>query len=421
MTDSIGTTIMLLAMSGWIAWALVTGWPWRRMRRFSFGRHIAATPERIWAAYWIDPDRFHSIPFHAHVVSACRAAPEMIDYVMDASGGLRTHQLACRIKTLESRANERFAWQTCQLDGQSLPFGPEHAEILELRPGSRGTAVALSWRGQTATLGQYMRLRRSRAHYLRRLKQFCETGTVAPATRRPSRAAGLALSALALASFALLVGWQIASMVAVVLVVHEFGHWLAMRITGQPSPRMMLLPFFGGVTLANHPHRTLFDDALCALMGAGISALPCLALLIATWQMGPLQGAGDPLWRWAIMISFAFGVLNLLQLLPFLPLDGGHVLRALMQSFHAAWARRILVGIGALGVLGFGFFGQFIPAGLFAVGALQAWHLPKQPPRAHPMRSGGMAVIGCGLLLTIAIHAAAVVYGGSVVGLKSLL
>ena len=58
--------------------------------------------------------------------------------------------------------------------------------------------------------------------------------------------------------------------------LHEFGHWIAMRFTGQPAPRIMLVPFFGGVTLANHPHKTLFRDAFCALMGAGVSALPSL-------------------------------------------------------------------------------------------------------------------------------------------------
>src|SRR5262249_10532684 len=164
-----------------------------------------------------------------------------------------------------------------------------------------------------------------------------------------------ALSLVALASFALWLGWMAALLLAAVLFVHEFGHWLAMRLTGQPSPRMMLLPFFGGVTLANHPHRTLFDDAVCALMGAGISALPCLASLIVAWQMGPFR-QDDGVWRWMMMIAFAFGTLNLLQLLPFLPLDGGQVLRALMQSFHAAWARRILIGISAGGVLAFGYF-----------------------------------------------------------------
>jgi len=423
MPDSIGTWIMLSAMSGWIAWALVTGWPWRRVRRFNLRRRIAAAPERIWTAYWIDPDRFRSSPFHANIVSARRVEndPETIEYVVDTSGGHGTHQTEVRIRTLQVRPNEFTAWQTRDLDGRSLPFGPEHAETLELRPGPEGTAVALSWRGQTATLGQHIRRWRSHGRYLKRLQQYCESGTVAPVVPRQSAATGIALSLLALVGLALWLGWMAAFLLAAVLLVHEFGHWLAMRLTGQPSPRMMLVPFFGGVTLANHPHRTLFDDAFCALMGAGISALPCLALLIATWHMGSLdEGATDPLWRWTMMIAFAFGVLNLLQLLPFLPLDGGQVLRALMQSLHAAWARRILIGIGALGVLGFGSFGEFILAGLFAVGALQAWHLPEHPPKAHPMRSGGMAVIGCGLVLTVAVHATAVVYWGSVFGLGPL-
>src|SRR5262249_52320409 len=159
-------------------------------------------------------------------------------------------------------------------------------------PDSGAMAAMLSWRGETATLGQYVRLRRWHAGYLQNLKRYAETGTIV-ARRRSSPA--LVLSIVAFASFVVWLGWTTALLVAAALIVPESGHWLAMRLTGQPAPRMMLVPFFGGVTLATHPHKTLFKDAFCALMGAGFSAIPCLALLVMAWHLGLVRdGSAQP-------------------------------------------------------------------------------------------------------------------------------
>jgi hypothetical protein len=200
MSGSVGSWLMWLSVSGWIAWTIVAAWPWRREWQFSHQCHIAAAPERIWSAHYIDPDGTDVVPFQANIIAVRRVQdePEIIEYVTDASGGYRTHSTTVRIRTLEKRCGERWAFHTCTFDGRDSPHGPAHMLAFEIRPESGATAATLSWRGDTATLGQYLRLRRWYARYLQNLKRYAETGTMA-AGRRPSRA--LALSAVAFASF----------------------------------------------------------------------------------------------------------------------------------------------------------------------------------------------------------------------------
>ena len=214
-------------------------------------------------------------------------------------------------------------------------------------------------------------------------------------------------------------------------MLHEFGHWLAMRLTGQPAPRIMLVPFFGGVAVGNHPHKSQFDAAFCALMGPGFSALPCLALLAAALVLGSMEPVNDagtlaqqyfmpPLLATAAAALAGFiGLLNLLQLLPVLPLDGGQVLRALVQSFSGIWARRILLAVTGIGIAGFLYIGDLIITGFLALGLFQAWHMGTEPPKARPMRAIGATVICIGYGLTLAVHAGAVFFFISLAGISS--
>ena len=260
--------------------------------------------------------------------------PPVHEYVVDASGGHGTSHNTVQYETQQARENEYHQARILSYNGARFPFGQTHAETLTLRPQGGDTALTMTWQGETATLGQFMRVRRMNRHFLRRLQHFSETGEVLPATPRRSGRFNLMLSALAVGSFVLWLGWLGGLILAAALILHEFGHWTAMRLTGQPAPRMMLVPFFGGIALANHPHKSLFADAFCALMGAGLSTLASVAFLLATQVMGSNLG-GDlpadlhslgiaPEWqatvRWLFRGAVMVGALNLLQLVPMLPL-----------------------------------------------------------------------------------------------------
>jgi Zn-dependent protease len=424
MQIAIGSWVMWVGMAALILSGFVAIWPARRMRQFTLTATIAAPAEHIWKAYAGNADDPAASPLSELVaVKRIQEQPPIHEHVLDASGGHRSHLSTARYLTLQRRENEYDEASVIAIDGKPYPYGDKHTETFSLHPAGDRTAVEMTWRGETATLGQFHQIRRAHRNHLRRLQAFCEQGKVLPAQPKQTLQSSLLMSALAIGTFVLWLGWLAGLILTIVLIVHEFGHWVAMRLTGQPAPRMMLVPFFGGIALANHPHRSMFSDAFCALMGAGLSALVSLALVVGARaiftryfgdvgteavQVTPLQMMAV---NWTFLLAFMVGSLNLLQLIPVLPLDGGQVLRAVMQSFHAGWARRVMLGISGLGVVGFAWVGEPLLAGVIAFGGLQAWHMSGEPPRARPMRGIEIAVIVVGYALAVAIHGAAAITG----------
>ena len=415
----------------WIGLVLTAGlltmiglsWPYRRLRGFSLRCRIAAPRERVWDAYQVDLDNPGNAALHFETVSVETVSqdPPLRDHVFDLSGGHGTNLVTARIETLAEQRPSLYRCRHRSLGGAAYPFGDEEETRLALSERPGGTVATLGWRGETATLWQYFNIWRSTRRFLMRLKQFSETGRVdRQGSSRRSLWTSLVLSVVAVGSFALWLGWVGALVLATVLVVHEFGHWLAMRLTGQPAPRLMLIPFLGGVAVANHPHKSLFDDALCSLMGPAFSVLPCIGLLAAIVVLGPpVVGAdySDPIASLrahsgliAVALALVVGVVNCLQLLPVLPLDGGQVLRAVLQSFSGQWARRSLLLITCLGMAAFGWIGDYILAAVLGLGALQAWHMSGAAPGSRPMNGREIAVIALGYGLCVAVHGGAIYY-----------
>ena len=356
-------TAVIVAMVGV---AIVQMWPRRRRREIVVSRRIAAPPERIWQAYHIEPDNPVSAAFHNTVVShkIVGSDPETIELVSDVSGGHRTHTSVARYEVVALDPPRRAAWRYVQFDNQRMPFGEDNVEEFTLEEDGDASTATLSWRGETSTVGQYSAIKKRLNQFQDSLKSFCESGqgvSVPEAGQSPWKSLGL--TALALASFSFLFGWVVAIILSVAIVIHEFGHWLAMRLTGQPKPRIMLVPFFGGVAVPNQPYKTQFDDAFVSLMGAGVSAAPCLALLAAAFfvgdpdlpQLGKLGKSGGSVMVFGpvlYLLAALIGLLNALQLLPVLPLDGGHVVRSLVQSTGARRAKPVLLALTGVGIAG---------------------------------------------------------------------
>jgi Zn-dependent protease len=428
MAGEISRYLLLYGLPALIAGMVALYWPWRRRHRFSTRFLIDAPRERIWDIYHTDLDDPVSAALHSDTVSVTPDAqdPAMYEIVMDGSGGHGTGLMTVRLQTLLEDRPRKSASRVTAIDGKPFPNGRKSAEILQLAETGAGTRVTLSWHGETRNWGQFLGIRRHIRRYLKKLKTLAEADAV-PAQGTLARFAWkpLALSVLALASFALLFGWSGALGLVLVIVLHEFGHWLAMRVTGQPKPRVVLIPFLGGVAVANHPHETLFDDAFCALMGPMLSIVPCMVFISLTATMLPaaipLLGGGPPVdgaaaWTAQLLVISAkltllFGVLNALQLVPVLPLDGGQVLRAVIQSFSGRLAKWFLLVVTLAGLVGFTALGDYILAGVLGLGALQAWYMEAVPPKVRPMRAVSIVIIGLGYVLTLVVHLGAMSYG----------
>jgi len=130
--------------------------------------------------------------------------------------------------------------------------------------------------------------------------------------------AGTAL--VSVAAYSLWFGWTFAVGFVILLFVHEMGHVLQLRKEGIRASAPMFVPFLGAVVMM----RQMPDDALAEarvglagpVLGTAGSAV-CLAIGEAT---------GSDLFRALAYIGF---FLNLFNLLPIVPLDGGRAMAAM--------------------------------------------------------------------------------------------
>jgi Zn-dependent protease len=215
---------------------------------------------------------------------------------------------------------------------------------------------------------------------------------------------GLLLAVAALASFSYLWGWQQALLISAIIILHELGHALAMLIVGIPVKGVYLVPFFGGAAIAAAPYRNEGQSGFVALMGPGFSLLSTLALAVAAKE------TGNPIFKTAADIS---AIINLINLAPIYPLDGGRVLKTVLVSMSRMLAQ--IVGLAGAAA-GFWIAWMFRDPllGLFMLLGLLATLQIRKPSSVTPMRWPGALLLLLAFVATIAAYVAILYFGGSV-------
>jgi tetratricopeptide (TPR) repeat protein len=146
-----------------------------------------------------------------------------------------------------------------------------------------------------------------------------------------------------------------------VLLLHEGGHVLAMKIFGYRNTMMLFIPFLGALATARKDNASLTEKVWISLAGP----LPGLALGIGLAIAFSIPDWADPsavvsaaTWfeetNWIRETSWMLIILNLFNLLPIYPLDGGQVADLLLFSRNP-YIGVMFKGIGVLllGLLGF--------------------------------------------------------------------
>ena len=125
---------------------------------------------------------------------------------------------------------------------------------------------------------------------------------------------------VSLAAYAFVFGWPFAAGFVLLLFVHEMGHVIALRREGIKASTPMFIPFLGAVITS----RSLGDNALAeARVGLGGPILGSVgaAVCVLVWH-----ATGNDLWH---ALAFTGFLLNLFNLLPVVPLDGGRAMAAM--------------------------------------------------------------------------------------------
>nr|WP_017037960.1 site-2 protease family protein [Vibrio genomosp. F10] len=147
------------------------------------------------------------------------------------------------------------------------------------------------------------------------------------------------LASASLAAYSWLFSFQFALALIACLVFHEYGHVKAMKYFGMKTKGIYLVPFLGGLALSDEKINTRWQDVVISIMGPFFGFLLSIVLVIAYWVTGNLFFAG-------LAVFNAF--LNLFNLLPILPLDGGHILKSISFSMNSVTGI-VLCAAGAIG------------------------------------------------------------------------
>lgn len=143
-------------------------------------------------------------------------------------------------------------------------------------------------------------------------------------------------------------GWVSTVLLLLVLLIHESGHWVAMKISGHKNIRMFFIPFFGAAVTGRHWNVEGWKKAIVALAG------PIPGIVIGTLlAFASLAIPNEALHTAAIL----FLAINGFNLLPFLPLDGGQHLDAILFSRNR-WLSVAFKIVGIACLLGVGMRGS---------------------------------------------------------------
>ncbi len=125
---------------------------------------------------------------------------------------------------------------------------------------------------------------------------------------------------VSVAAYSLIWGWKFALGFVVLLFVHEMGHVIQLRREGIQASAPVFIPFLGAAVWAKSLGGNALAEARVGLAGpilGSIGAAACIPLANAT---------GNEFWR---ALAFTGFFLNLFNLLPVVPLDGGRAMAAM--------------------------------------------------------------------------------------------
>src|SRR5690606_9896307 len=177
-----------------------------------------------------------------------------------------------------------------------------------------------------------------------------------------------ALVAASVSAYSIIFSVEFAIALVAVLMFHEYGHLRAMQKFGIPTKGMYLIPFVGGLAVGDRP-RSRWQDVYISLMGPIYGLLMTVVFYLA-YVVTDNHFVG--------LVASMSALINLFNLLPIYPLDGGRVVKSLVFSGRNYLALVFLLTLSAVCFvlsfkLGFALIGFFIVLGVIDI--LSEWRI----------------------------------------------
>ena len=135
--------------------------------------------------------------------------------------------------------------------------------------------------------------------------------------------------------YAVVFGWRYAVGIVAMLFLHEMGHYIAAVQRGLKARLPMFIPFaFAWVRLEDTPHDAE-TEAYVALAGPLLGTVAAIGAYFLARDDGP---------SWLLAVAYTGFFINLINMIPLPPLDGGRITTLLSPRI---W----LLGVPIIGVL----------------------------------------------------------------------
>ena len=163
--------------------------------------------------------------------------------------------------------------------------------------------------------------------------------------------------------FLLLLGDEVNFIISllVVLIIHELGHFITMKVFKYKNVRMLFVPLMGAFVQGSKSRYSQKQSFIVTAAGP----FPGVALGSAImWYAAEIQN------EWLMNLGFLFLLLNIINLLPLDPLDGGQMFKLLFRKnnefflmIFALTSSVVMIAVGwyldSYVVMLFGFFMGF--------------------------------------------------------------
>lgn len=212
-----------------------------------------------------------------------------------------------------------------------------------------------------------------------------------------------ALAGASVAGYAWLFSIEFALMLIGCLVVHEYGHVRAMKYFGIKTKGIYLIPFVGGLAVSDEKITTRWQDVVISLMGPAFGLITSVLGVVLYYATEMEIFAG---------VAVLSALLNLFNLLPILPLDGGHVLKSISFSMRS-WIGLTMCLVGVLLGLWLSYtFGLMLLVFFLFIGALEILFEWRERHNSHlvPLDTYGQTFSTVMYALVVAGHVAVMMH-----------
>ena len=143
---------------------------------------------------------------------------------------------------------------------------------------------------------------------------------------------------VSIAAYALIWGWWFGLGLVLLIFAHELGHVIELRRQGVPASAPLFIPFLGAVVGMRQLPDDAWKEAEVALAGPLLGSLAAAGV----WALGAALHS-----HFLVALAFVGFFINLFNLIPIVPLDGGRAVGALHPAIWLAG----LVGLLVLAIL----------------------------------------------------------------------